>query len=702
MNQTKTLAAPQRVSDTAVTQDPWQNRATLGIAEEVSSAIGGTMWLSQIDLSNFRSCAETSLHLDPNLTVLVGENAAGKSALVDGIRLATYAASGRPTLWFNLEHDVHRAAPENAKVSAKLTFTGLSEAEQAIYMAHLVDGDDKLVFGTAWATATDVPRRNVQSISIGEANVDDPEPSARRRIAHVYLPPLRDAVKDLDGGDGAQLFEVLKVLLDKDQDGETEFLNFANNALSAIADHKLPKLASESIQAHMGDASPPSRAHTVGIASRQQELRRLSRLLRIQLAEDGLQLGGVGQVGLGYANLLYISMIVLQLSRASEYDLTLLLVEEPEAHLHPQLQTVLLDYLVNRARESGILHEKLRPAGKIQVIVTTHSPVLASSVSISNLGVVTRHATEDAMAPLQKHPFAYASKDDERKTEEQADEHALSNNGISKATGLWTTRVTSIGRLGLSKPDVRKIDRYLHTTRAALLFARHVVLVEGIAESVLMPVFAGIIYPQTPPSEWETSEEREVREERNEYNRSALRQFRSASIVAVDGVDFMPYLKLLLNGETHRLDRLAVITDADGEAGQRRRTEYREAFPGPVDLKQLDVLVGTRTLEADLFAQKDNEAILRTAFLELHKLSAPSWDALAEAAKDMSPTERADLFGEAIKTTSKTEGKLSLNIGKGDFAQVVAEGALLATEAGTKPLTVPSYIVNAIRFMAEK
>jgi putative ATP-dependent endonuclease of OLD family len=652
------------------------------------------MWLSQLDLFNYRACADTSLHLDRNLTVLVGENAAGKSALVDGIRLATYPAAGRSTLWFDRERDVHRATPEGAAVSAKLTFSGLSEAEQAIYMAHMVDGDDKLVFGTAWATARDVPRRNVQSISIGDAGVDDPEPSARRRIAHVYLPPLRDAVKDLDGGDGAHLFEVLKVLLDRNQDVEEEFVNFANNALATIAGHALPTMASANIQAQMGDATPPSRAHTVGIASREQELRRLSRLLRIQLAEDGLQLGEVGQIGLGYANLLYISMIVLQLSRASEYDLTLLLVEEPEAHLHPQLQTVLLDYLMNRARESGTSPEKLQPAGKIQVIVTTHSPVLASAVSISNVGVVTRQAIDATASPL---PVLQ-----EQQPEEQAQERATSCEVPTKVAGPWTTRVMSIGRLGLSKPDVRKIDRYLHTTRAALLFARHVVLVEGIAESVLMPVFAGIIYAQTPGAETETSAERAVREERNEHNRKALRQFKSASIVAVDGVDFLPYLKLLLHGETNRLDRLAVITDADGDAGQKRRDDYRKAFPDPVNLKQLEVFVGTRTLEADLFAQKNNEAILRKAFLELHKLSATSWDAVAEAAKNMTPAARADFFGDAIKTTSKAEGKLSLNIGKGDFAQVVAEGALLTNELGTMPLTVPSYIVDAIRFVAER
>nr|WP_272943377.1 AAA family ATPase [Salinibacterium sp. PAMC 21357] len=461
----------------------------------------------------------------------------------------------------------------------------------------------------------------------------------------------------------------------------------------------------------MRDATPPARAHTVGIASREQELRRLSRLLRIQLAEDGLQLGEVGQVGLGYANLLYISMIVLQLSRASEYDLTLLLVEEPEAHLHPQLQTVLLDYLMNRARESGETQADLRPAGKIQVIVTTHSPVLASAVSVNNVGIVTRHPLEATASPTQllkekgeqeQEQVSSATEGDRETPGEGAELIARLVESSSRAADLWTTRVTSISRLGLDASEVRKIDRYLHSTRAALLFSRHVVLVEGIAESVLMPTFADIMYAQIPPAAIETPEEQDTRERLNERNRTSLRQFKSASIVAIDGVDFLPYLKLLLCGDTHRLDRLAVITDADGEAGHKRRAVYRKTFPDAVDHQQLEVFVGIRTLEADLFAQKGNETILRTAFLRLHKLSAAHWDAVSAAAEGLPAGERADLFGNAIKTSGKAEGNLSLDIGKGDFAQVVAEGALLASKQGTTTLTVPAYIAEAIRFVAEK
>jgi predicted ATP-dependent endonuclease of OLD family len=87
-----------------------------------------------------------------------------------------------------------------------------------------------------------------------------------------------------------------------------------------------------------------------------------------------------GYHGLGYINLIYIILEIrnkLEVFKASDNqnraDINLLFLEEPEAHMHPQMQYIFIhhikDMLSEKANELGI---------NLQTIISTHSPHIAS------------------------------------------------------------------------------------------------------------------------------------------------------------------------------------------------------------------------------------------------------------------------------------------------------------------------------------
>ncbi|CDF92245.1 ATP-dependent endonuclease [Pseudomonas sp. SHC52] len=123
-------------------------------------------------------------------------------------------------------------------------------------------------------------------------------------------------------------------------------------------------------------------------------------------------------------------------------ELGLLLIEEPEAHLHPQLQERVQQLL---ERTSKAAEPDSRP---VQIIMTTHSPSLAAGADIASLTLVNR-------AQL----FSLAH-----------------------------------GKTKLLKSDYEFLRRFIDATKANLFFARGVAIVEGPAEALLPALAAASGY----------------------------------------------------------------------------------------------------------------------------------------------------------------------------------------------------------------
>lgn len=618
------------------------------------------MYLESLSLNNFRSFRQAEIPLCKDLTILVGENNGGKSNAIDAIRLLTAPLGGRRELY--CEATDIRFGSVDRKFELTAAFTELNPAQQGRMISAATDAAiSGCVFGLRYDETT--RRFPVRPVLWGGHQQGNPEPGCHEMVRHVYLPPLRDAKRALASGNPTRIYALLNHFLEGD-DPET-----LAKALRRGVEAEILGKVGGAVEVGLSalTAGVRRQAASLGFAN-DEKLIDIARDLRFKLSDHGIEPEDLRYSGHGYANLLYMATIAVELEKVNDADLTLFLVEEPEAHLHPQLQAAVLSFLDEQAEKSRKPRaDNQGPAGELQVIVATHSPNLSAWVESKKLVFFRSFLPAPAAAAAaiaEEEPHALAGVPTEIMPKIEP------NPAIPVGRARRETRCIPLAALALDPVERRKVDRYLDVTKSAFLFGGQVLLVEGIAEALLLPVMAKKIVLKDDADK--------------------LRLFRSAVFVPIDGVDFQPYAKLLLTpfNEVRIADRLVVLTDGDGGevaegamipgAERKRDLEAMVAGLGAGDL--LEVVINDYSLETEL-VRAGNAPLLKEVYVKLHPRSADKWD----AAVGQTGAAQAVAIQKLFETTRK-----------GDFAQLVAEEI-----NNGKAFTVPAYMKAAIEALVK-
>lgn len=420
------------------------------------------MRISRVVIRNFRSFEHLDVPLSAGTTCLIGENNTGKSNFLHAMRLCIDAglSSTYRSLWpTDIHSTVDISDPNQVLIGLEITdFQGKINEEALVGAWQCKPGLARLVYRYRPKLGV---REDLESKELAPGNLthedyhweitgggdpaddlaeiewnEDVGSSIRfadlQSFLVVFLPALRDVEADLRQFRNSPLARLIAAM-EIDPAEQEQLLDALRQANQQIAAAPTTGVIANAVDASFKSVTGPAFSMDVALGLAEPSFQAIVRAMRILLTSAAMTNFDPSSNGLGLNNILYVSILIEYFNRRLAQEKSagqIILFEEPEAHLHPQLQLTLF---------------KALSALPFQSILTTHSTHITAHAGLASYVVLTQTGTPAIASSVPA---------------DDAD---------------------------LEASEILDLERYLDATRSNLLFARKVMLVEGPAELFLIP-----------------------------------------------------------------------------------------------------------------------------------------------------------------------------------------------------------------------